>query len=152
MEINESDKVNILLVSLQERYNATHNIRARVEQVCTWALGILVVAAGFIINKDIQLSVSQKSFLIVSLLAILIVLRFFYFRDLEKGFKDQLKVAAKIEKSLLLYEPGIYGEDALFSKSWKNAGQKKSDGRFFRSNYLMLYIGLAIIVGTIILA
>lgn len=152
MEINESDKITILLASLQERYAATHNIRARVEQICTWSLGILVVVAGFFIDRDISLSIVQKIFAISALAAILIVLRFFFLRDLEKGFRGQFKTATRIEKILKLYDENEYTESSVYPKEWERAGQVKCDGRFFRSSYLLLYVGFVILIGSIIIA
>jgi hypothetical protein len=152
MENVPSDKITVLLNCLQERYKAIHIIRARVEQTCTWAIGLLVVAAGFFIDRNISLSWHQKLYTTVSLLLVFAVLKFFFFKDLEKGFKSQMRVAAHIENQLGLYQENNYGTNPVYPLSWLKAGQEKCEGRFFRSSYLLLYTGFLILIGAIILA
>ncbi len=149
MEINSTEKISILLAALQERYNATHIIRARVENICTWTLGILVTAAGLFIGKATCLALNDKIVLSASLLAIFIILRFVFLRDLEKGFHSQFRAAARIEKILLLFDKGVYDHEPVYPENWNKSGQKDCDGKYFRSNYILLYLGFVIIMSSI---
>lgn len=150
MEIDNAEKINILLSGLQERYNALHIIRARVENTCTWTLGILVVLSGFFIDKNVSLTTTQSIFIIASLIAVLVVLRFFFLRDLEKGFKEQFKVVVNIEKALSLYKEGAYCDGTVYPNKWEKSGQDRCDGRFFKSSYWLLYVGFAILIVAIL--
>ncbi len=149
MQIDDSNKVNILLSALQERYNAIHIIRARVESICTWTLGILVTATGLFIGKSAELSCDEKVFLTVALIAILLALRFLFLRDLEKGFRSQFRTAARIENILHLFEDDAYSQASVYPKGWKDSGEKGCEGRYFRSNYVLLYLGFSIMIASI---
>lgn len=71
----------------------------------------------------------------------------FYPKDLEKGFRNQFRVAIQLEKALELSEPGVLGlDEGLLPPEWAEAGTKKGKGRFFRNTYLLLYLGAALLL------
>jgi hypothetical protein len=46
-----------------------------------------------------------------------------------------------------LCKPGFFApEEALYPSEWAQAGTKLARGRFFRSTYLLLYLGAAILL------
>jgi len=153
MESNDEMKVQILLSALQERYNAMHAIRQRVENICVWILGIFVVIAGWIVQGGLDLYVVQRIFLSIVLLVAVMAVRLFYLRDIEKGFRKQLQVAARIEKVLGLYEGGYFEptETGLYPEEWSQAGTESGTGHFFEMSYRLLYIGTVILITAIML-
>ncbi len=153
MKINEEQKVNILIQSLNERYKSVHVIRERVQTVSIWILGILLGFTGWLFQSNISFSFSKKFCLIILLLAVWSTLRWFYFNDLQKGFNSQRQVAAKIEDSLGLFNEGVYLDsgDSVYPKAWKKLGQKGSEGKFFENTYNLLIIGFGILSFVILL-
>jgi len=51
---------------------------------------------------------------------------------LDKGFKSQQKVAIRLEKSLDLYERGLFSdsEETIYPESRQNAGKEGGEGEF----------------------
>ena len=153
MKIHEDKKVDILLNALDERYKSIHTIRERVQSVSIWILGILIAASSWLFQSSICFSMYHKFFSIILLLIIWATLRWFYFKDLQNGFNSQMRVTAKIEDSLGLFDGKIYSEseDSLYPKSWKKAGQKDCEGKFFDNTHNLLIIGFGILSFVILL-
>jgi hypothetical protein len=153
MKIQEDQKINILLNALDERYKSIHTIRERVQAVSLWILGILIGASGWLFQSNMCFSLYEKLFSVISLLILWATLRQFYFNDLQKGFNSQMKVAAKIEDSLGLFEDKLYTEleDSIYPKSWKKSGQKGCEGKFFDNAYSLLIVGFGILSFVILL-
>lgn len=152
MIIDENKKIDVLLLALEERYNSIHKIRERIQGIGIWALGLLLGTSAWLMQSDIILSVSQKALAIAAILAAFIILRFVYLKDQNKGFKSQQRVAARLEKSLSLYTPGVFDDlkEPIYPKEWEGAGTEKSDGKFFNSTYLLLYVSVTIFIFVII--
>jgi hypothetical protein len=152
MIIDENKKIDVLLSALEERYNSIHKIRERVQGIGIWALGLLLGASAWLMQSDIILSVIQKALASVAILVAFIILRFVYLKDLNKGFNSQQRVAARLEKALCLYAPGVFDDskEPIYPKEWERAGTEKSDGKFFNSTYLLLYLGVTIFIFAIL--
>ena len=146
MEISEQDKVQILLTLLGRRYEAIEKIRERVYGVSIWTLGIFLAAAGLIVQGNIQLGLVEKVFLgIADVFALVAIL--FYVKDLERGFRNQFRVAVQVEKLLGFTEKGFFGgEDELYPSEWAQTGTKQGKGRFFRNTYLLLVMGALLLL------
>jgi hypothetical protein len=153
MQIPEDKKIDVLINALDERYKSIHTIRERVQTVSIWILGILIGAGGWLFQSNMCFSVYDKFFSVILLSIIWGTLRWFYFNDLQKGFNSQMRVATKIEDSLCLFDEKIYSdsEDSIFPKSWKKAGQKGCEGKFFDNTYNLLIIGFGILSFIILL-
>ncbi|MCC6520855.1 hypothetical protein IT403_02655 [Candidatus Nomurabacteria bacterium] len=151
--IIEDKKIDILISALEERYQAMHNIRDRVQNTGIWILGILGSIGGWIIQSDISFSCIEKKFYILTLFITFIVIRFEYLKDLNKGFKGQQRTTAKIEKSLGFFTPKFFSDegDSMYPKSWEHAGTEKGDGAFFRTTYLLIYIGFLFVTLAILM-
>jgi hypothetical protein len=146
MEINEQDKVKILLTLLERRYDGIEKIRERVYSISIWTLGIFLGAAGLIVQGDIQLGWPAKIFLAIAEAFALIAI-LFYIKNLERGFSNQFQVAVQIEKLLGFSKQGFFGmEEELYPPEWEKAGTKQGKGHFFRSTYLLLYLGAALLL------
>lgn len=142
MKYTLDQKLTILLDALNERYKSIHEIRARVQSICIWLLGILAVATGWLIQSGVNLSFEQRFLYSGIILIIVAYLRFFYFRDLETGFNSQISVASKIEKALHLYDKGYFYKEQIYPDSWKLAGSKNKKGNFFATNFILIEMGI----------
>jgi hypothetical protein len=150
MVIPEEKKPDVLLAALSERYASLHAIRARVEGAGLWIIGLSLGAGGWLLQSGAHLSCLQKAILIIATLAAFVTFRFFYLEDLRRGFCAQQRVAAEIETALGLYSKGVYGDEPIYPVKWKDAGSKKSDGKFFNMTYLLLYVAVTFLVFAIL--
>lgn len=142
------EKIQLLTSALEERYEALHIIRSRVENMGIWSLGILLATGGWFFQTDISFTPFEKLLLIVVILVAFLILRFRYLADLNKGFKSQQRVTVRLEKSLGLYEKGVFDDeaDSIYPEGWQNAGKEDGEGRFFQTTYLLLYTGVAFLI------
>src|SRR3989338_7046848 len=107
-EANHSDKKDILIAALEERYEAMRVIRERVQSIGIWSLGLMLAAAGWLIQSDSFVSPERKLLYLFGVGAAFIALRFKYLDDLERGFEGQQKIAVRLERALGLYTPGVF--------------------------------------------
>lgn len=145
--MEEQNKIQILLATAEERNKAIHIMRERVQKTCIGVMGIFYVMAGWFIKGGMDLTTIQKGFLTVAIIVAVPSIHFLYLRDIFRGFQGQQRVLARIEDALKLYEPKVYDNknSGLFDSSWKKAGTDNGKGNFFRNNYLLLYIGAAVL-------
>ncbi|KND51879.1 MAG: hypothetical protein ABA06_01300 [Parcubacteria bacterium C7867-001] len=150
---DNEQKVSILVSGLEERYKSIHAIRERIQNICVWALGLMLAASGWLIQSDVEFSPCQKLLYIVGVVVAFWALRFNFLDDLYKGFQKQQQVAVRLEKALGLFTPKTFDdeESSLYPKEWENAGSNNGSGRFFASTYLLLYIGVAVLILAILL-
>ena len=148
----EKENIPILISALEERYKSIHTIRERVQSIGIWSLGLMFTAGGFLFQGDTIMTITQKSICIIGVIIASYVLRFEYLEDLNKGFKSQQKVAARIEKVLGFFTSGIFDNDktSIYPEGWENAGKEKGEGRFFSTTYVLLLIGLIFLITSII--
>lgn len=140
-KIDEEEKINILIQTLRERYKSIHIIRDRVQNVCIFILGFLLTIAGWLIQTN--LIIEERLFYTFLLVLGFCIVRFYYFSDLEKGFKKQQRITARIEKALHLFDKNFFNASgaAIYPESWKESGKEQEDSSFFKTNYSLLYLG-----------
>jgi hypothetical protein len=131
-------RVSILKDALNERYRAMHSIRERVEKICLWSLGLLLLVAGWLVDKGATFGFFERVWMALALLGSFIAVRYGYLRDLESGFRAQQKVAVDIEIELGLYPP--------YPEQWRLAGTSGGKGRYFSATYRLMYAGVVILV------
>lgn len=137
MDINNDDKIPILLNLLSERYNSAHNIRERSLKLTIWALG-LAVAFIWILVKGTTLLLSQKIILTFFIIVLCVNILWFLY-SLQKGAEKNRKVMIDIEEALGCYDEGVYlSERALFPKQYKDKN-KKSWCTHFKTLYLLIF-------------
>ena len=148
----QKQKIDILLKALDERYKSIHIIRERVQTVSIWILGFLISGASWIYQSEINFYPVEFLAIFFAIICVWISLWRFYFRDLELGFNSQRKVAAKIEKSLGFYSEGYFleGDEVLYPKDWENSGKRNGKGNFIRNNYILIAVGFALLVVSMI--
>lgn len=143
----DSDKnADILISALEERYNSTHKIRERVQNICVWSLGLLVAASGWLVQSKAHFSLSHTLLIAGGVFVAYWALRYRYFKDLETGFKNQMQTTARIEKTLGFYTPGFFTEEkeALYPEKWLNSGTETGNGNYFRRSYELILVGLVL--------
>lgn len=149
-DLTKEQKVDVLLHALEERYKSIHIIRDRVQNISLWILGLFITAGGWLLQSNSILETKERVFFTVIILTSVIVLRAFYLRDLEKGFKAQQQIQAKIESALGLCEAGVFiPTDSIYPSEWAKSGTKVGKGKFFFHNYLLIYLGTAILLVSI---
>lgn len=148
--MNEDNKTTILLAALEERYKAMHIIRGRLQNLAIWVLGILFAASGWLFQSDVYLQHHEQVMLILFLVLITAVLFTTYIKDLEKGFKGQQKVAAKIENALGFYTEGAFMAETVYPNEWKKAGTEDGTGKYFDTNKIMIITGVIVLSLTIL--
>lgn len=147
-----SDKKDILIAGLEERYESIRAIRDKVQSVGLWTLGLMIGASTWLLQHNVALSLSQKLFYMIILTIGVGVLRFKYLKDLQNGFRSQQVTSVRLEEALGFYTPRFFNkeEDTLYPKHWNDAGTNKSGGRFFQTTHTLLYTGAVILALTII--
>lgn len=104
----KDSKVDVALAQLSERYTALHNMRDRSMQFTIWILGLGLALAWLLLN-EIALTTLQKLVLLIILIAIPYA-SYLFLRGISIGFDNNLAVARRLERALLLLEPGAYLE------------------------------------------
>jgi len=150
--ILDTDKKDILIAALRERYQAMHIIRSRVQSIGLWSLGIFLGASGWLIQANLALTLKQRVVFSLAVLIAFIVLRYVYLRDLHKGFQGQQRSAVNIEETLGYYTPGEFNDsnEPIYPKEWKHAGTGNGSGNYFFSTYILIYTGVCLLLFTIL--
>lgn len=108
----------LLRFLLNERYQASHHMRARGNRFALWILG-MAVALAWILIRNPGLSLSQKILLCV-LVVIVGALSAYFLFALRRGFIKNRAVMIKLERALGCYEKGAYTEDdAIYSDEYE---------------------------------
>ncbi|MGH7355090.1 MAG: hypothetical protein ACRELS_11010 [Candidatus Rokuibacteriota bacterium] len=131
----------ILREALRERYQAMHAIRERADKICVWALGVLILIAGWTVDKGARFDSGDRLFFGTIVLVAVVTLRIGYLRDLERGFRTQQHIAATIEAELGLFPP--------YPETWRLAGTSSGGGQYFSTTYRLLYVGALIFVASL---
>jgi hypothetical protein len=127
--------------ALKERYHAMQTIRDRAEKMCVWSLGVLLLIAGWIIEKGVRFDFKEKIALAAILFVALTAVRVRYLRDLESGFRTQQRIAVQLELELGLFPP--------YPESWRMAGSSNGPGRYFSSLYWLMYLGAFLLISSL---
>ena len=149
MEIDEKQKLTVLLSLLNERYNAAHKMREKSLQFTMWILG-LAVALVWILVSGTYLICFQK----LVLTALVVILGFSaisFLRSLESGAAKNHKVMIELEKALGCYDKGTYlASEALLPESFKR-DYRGSWRSHFKSIYILV-IPIALLIVLLIWA
>lgn len=148
MKISDDKKVDILLLTLKERYESIHKIRERVQAIGVWTLGILLGVSGWMIQNDKPLTNFDKVLFASGIVLAFLLFQRVYLADLQRGFRSQQRAAVQIENMLKLYEKGFFSEEEIsaYPERWKEAGTDAGDGKFFNSTKAMLLVGVLFLV------
>ncbi|MBW2557412.1 MAG: hypothetical protein JRD69_01005 [Deltaproteobacteria bacterium] len=106
ISLNDDHKVQVLLVELQERYNASHKMRERSTKFTLWLSGMAIGLAWLLICRE-EFPLTQRIALTL-LIAALFVGTFVFIMGLRKGFQKNREAIIRSERALGMYDPGVY--------------------------------------------
>ena len=146
MNISEDKKPEILLAVLQERYVASHNMRARGMQFTLWLSG-LALALSWVLISAAPLSTPQ-CWALTGLIVVLFAGTLYFIAALRRGFQNNRRAMISAEQALGMHESGTYLEDApLLPGEYTSAKPKWND--HFRSLFVwILLLGVCLLVLT----
>jgi len=126
MQLSEDQKLQVLLAELQERYNASHKIRARSIQFTLWISG-MAIGLGWLLISQKPLVFSQRAALTLLIVA-LFAGTVYFILGLRRGLRKNRKAMIRCERALGMHEPGIYLHDrSLLPTEYSNIKRKWSD-------------------------
>lgn len=138
MHLSEDQQLQVLLVELQERYNASHKIRERSIQFTLWISG-MAIALGWLLISQKALVFSQRVALTL-LIAALFAATFYFMMGLRRGFRKNRETMIKCERALSMYDSGLYlADEPLLPTEYNQTKQKWSD------HFFILYVWLILI-------
>ncbi len=106
-DVESSQKIEILLKQLAERYHAMHQMRERSQVFTIWLLGIFFASAVWVLGGDDPIKYSSALFYFLGLT----VFYWFgsdYIDGIGKGFRETRNIAIRIEEAFGLYLEGEY--------------------------------------------
>jgi hypothetical protein len=142
MPLDPEKKLQVILMQLQERYNAAHKMRARGVQFTLWISGMAIALCWTIMNKGF-LPLGQK--IAITGLATTLALGAIYFLfGLAKGFHKNREAMIRLESAIGLHSEGTYApQGAILPSEYRNAKKRWSD-HFNTLMVLLALIGLAL--------
>ena len=144
MDMNENQRLQVLLAQLQERYNAAHKIRERSTQFTLWISG-MAIGLGWLLISQRPLAFTQRvalSLLIIALFAGTV----YFIMGLRRGFQKNRDTMIRIERVLGMHEAGIYLEKGpLLPSEYGLTNRKWSD------HFHTLYIWLVLVAFSLII-
>lgn len=149
MSLSDDQKAQVLMRALDERYKAMHVVRERAQSVAIWSLGTLLVASGWMVQKEASFDLNVRIVITILVFAAFYVLKEHYIRDLDKTFQSQHRVAVRIERTLGLYDRGVFSEESMYPEVWMTDSADKKQRGFFFANYRLLYVGVFIFLAVL---
>jgi len=126
MDLSDDQKHQTLLAVLQERYNASHNMRERSIQFTLWISG-MAIPIGWLLISQQQLVSAQRLALTLFVIA-LFGGTIWFMLGLKQGFRKNREVMIRCEQALGMYEEGIYLLDrSLLPPAYCCSGWRWSD-------------------------
>jgi len=124
--LKDDQKIQVLLIQLQERYAAAHKMRERSTKFTIWLSGMAIGLAWLLISHQ-TLTFSQCLALTL-LIATLWTGAGIFILGLRKGFQSNRSAMIKSEQALSMYETSIYlEEDSLLPAAYKRTKGKWND-------------------------
>jgi len=126
VQLKDDQKIQVLLIQLQERYAAAHKMREQSTKFTIWLSGMAIGLAWLLISHQ-TLAFSQRLALTL-LIATLWTGAWIFILGLRKGFQSNRSTMIKSERALGMYETGIYlQEDSLLPTAYKRTKGKWND-------------------------
>ena len=145
MDLDDKEKINVLMNLLNERYNASHKMRERSFKFALWIFGILIGGGSWLLLNGSTLTTVQKVQLTIIIL-LTGVFTFWFIHAIKKGFDTNWALMVRIEKSIGCYKKGVFIKaESLFPDPYKEP--KKT---FLSSHFLTLYAWLISTVTVIV--
>ena len=126
VQLKDDQKIQVMLIQLQERYSAAHKMRERSTKFTIGLSGMAIGLAWLLISHQ-TLAFSQRIALTL-LIATLWTGAGVFLLGLRRGFQSNRKAMIKSERALGMYETGIYlQDDSLLPKEYIGTNSKWND-------------------------
>ncbi len=144
MNLDDDQKLQVLLADLQERYSASHMIRERSVKFTLWISG-MAIGLGWLLISQKALTLPQQVALTLLILA-LFAGTLYFLMGLRRGFQKNREAMINCESALGMHESGIYLKDVpLLPIEYRNTNRKWSD------HFLTLYMWLILVAVSLLI-
>ena len=144
MHMNEDQKLQVLLVELEERYNASHKIRERSIQFTLWISG-MAIGLGWLLISQQALVLSQKIALTLLTVALFAGTLFFIF-GLQRGFRKNREAMIRCERALGMHDSGIYLADTSLLPTEYSRTRRKWSNHFCALCVWLVLVALSLLI------
>ena len=126
MQLNEDQKLQVLLTELQERYNASHKIRDRSTNFTLWISGMAIGLSWLLICQK-ELLLNQRIALTLLVIALFGGTLFFII-GLRRGFAKNREATIRCERALHMFDSDVYlKETSLLPSEYATTKTRWSD-------------------------
>jgi hypothetical protein len=142
-EIDEGQKIQVMLAELQERYNASHQIRERSVRFTLWISGMGIGLGWILVSQGIRF---PQQLAITLLIFALFFGTAYFLAGLRRGFQKNREAIVRCERALRMHEPGVYIPDqALLPKEYRQTKCRWSD------HFRTLTIWILLVAGSLLI-
>ncbi|MCK9274654.1 MAG: hypothetical protein M0P57_06145 [Syntrophales bacterium] len=146
ISLNDDQKAQVLLVELQERYNASHKIRERSTQFTLWISGMAIGLAWLLICRN-DLLFAQRVALTL-LIAALFTGALVFIMGLRKGFQKNREALIRSENALNMHTHGVYLKDSTLLPEEYNKTKIRWSDHFCTLGILLFIIAIVLFILT----
>jgi hypothetical protein len=126
VQLKDEQKIQVMLIELQERYTAAHKMRERSTKFTIWLSGMAIGLAWLLIGHQ-TLAVYQRLALTLLIVALWTGAGIFIL-GLRKGFQSNHSALIRSERALGMYETGTYLQgDSLLPMAYAGTNSKWND-------------------------
>lgn len=144
--LNDGQKVQVLLVELQERYNASHKMRERSTKFTLWISGMAIGLAWLLISQK-ELVLAQRLALTLLILALLIGTSFFVI-GLRRGFQKNREAMIRSERALGMHDSCVYLADAAVLPAEYNKTKTRWSDHFCTLCVWLVVVAVSLLILT----
>jgi len=146
IKFDDNQKLQVLMIGLQERYHASHQIRRRSIQFALWISGMAIGLSWLLICQT-SLELFQQIALTL-LIGTLFSGTIYFMAGLRRGFRNNRKAVVRCERALLMHDSGVYlTDEPLLPEEYSKTEKKWSD--HFRTIYVwLILVALSLIILT----
>ena len=146
IQLNDDQKLQVLLVELQERYNASHKIRERSTRFTLWISGMAIGLAWLLISQN-ELVLAQRFALTLLVLA-LFMGTFFFVIGLRRGFQKNREALIRSERALYMHDSGVYLADAALLPAEYNKTKTRWSDHFCTLCIWLVVVAVSLLILT----
>ena len=146
MNLNNDQQLQVLIMALQERYNASHQIRGRSIQFTLWISGMAIGLSWLLICQK-TLGLPQRIALTL-LIGTLFMGTIYFMAGLRRGFSNNRKAMIRCERALEMHKSDVYLKDVPLLPSEYNQKKRKWSDHFRTIYVWLILVALSLIVLT----
>jgi hypothetical protein len=146
IKLDDNQKLQVLMIGLQERYHASHQIRGRSMQFVLWISGMAIGLSWLLICQT-SLKLFQQIALTL-LIGTLFSGTIYFMAGLRRGFSNNRKAMVRCERALLMHDSGVYlADEPLLPREYNKTEKKWSD--HFQTIYVwLILVALSLVILT----